>query len=119
MIWYMVFIKFDANEIVSHLLVDDFLKSVVEVIQKLATPLKLLSDPVSVLGQYPIESVGVTGTVRNLPDGSVEAVAEGTPQALANFQRELERGPSFGRVTAVEVTELPHTGRYRGFGVEY
>jgi acylphosphatase len=63
--------------------------------------------------------LGVAGTVRNLPDGTVEAIAEGSADAIDSFRRELERGPSHAQVTSVEATELPATGRYREFDVSY
>ncbi|HET8674944.1 MAG TPA: acylphosphatase [Blastocatellia bacterium] len=63
--------------------------------------------------------LGVTGTVRNLPDGTVEAIAEGSADAIDSFRREIERGPSHAQVTSVDVTELPATGRYREFDVSY
>ncbi|HWP42559.1 MAG TPA: acylphosphatase [Blastocatellia bacterium] len=62
---------------------------------------------------------GVTGTVRNLPDGSVEAIAEGSPSAVAEFRRELERGPSYAHVTSIAESELPVTGSYTGFDVSF
>jgi len=62
---------------------------------------------------------GVSGTVRNLPDGSVEAIAEGTDEAIAGFRRELTRGPSYSQVTSVEEAPLEPTGRYHGFNVVY
>ena len=60
---------------------------------------------------------GVVGTVRNMADGSVEAVAEGPADAVAEFRSELERGPSYSHVTAVDESELQPTGRYKGFEV--
>ena len=62
---------------------------------------------------------GVVGSVRNLPDGNVEAVAEGSPEALTQFRRQLECGPSTAHVTSVDEVELPVTGRYTGFAVDY
>jgi|HubBroStandDraft_6_1064221.scaffolds.fasta_scaffold25646_3 acylphosphatase len=62
---------------------------------------------------------GVLGTVKNLPDGSVEVIAEGSRDAVFRFRVELERGPSYGRVTAVHESELPPTGRYRRFDVVF
>jgi acylphosphatase len=47
----------------------------------------------------------VSGYVRNLRDGRVEAYAIGTPEQLANFRAALERGPRFSRVSGV--TEEP------------
>ena len=62
------------------------------------------------------ESCGVVGTVRNMPDGSVEAVAEGEPSALDAFRGELERGPSAGRVERVVEEPAPVAG-YDAFRV--
>lgn len=61
----------------------------------------------------------VVGTVRNLPDGNVEVVAEGSPDALADFRARLEQGPTLSRVTRVDETELPPTGRYKRFDVAF
>lgn len=63
--------------------------------------------------------LGITGTVRNLADGNVEAIAEGTPDAVADFRAELRRGPSYSQVISVEEIQLQPTGRYTGFDVEY
>jgi acylphosphatase len=60
---------------------------------------------------------GVVGTVRNLPDGSVESIAEGSEEAIAAFRRQLERGPDIGHVASVDEFELAVTGRYTGFRV--
>lgn len=48
---------------------------------------------------------GVTGFVRNLDDGRVEAVAVGTPGQLAEFAGRLRRGPRWGEVRGVEEHE--------------
>jgi acylphosphatase len=58
---------------------------------------------------------GLTGTVRNLPDGRVEAVAEGEETSVDRFEAALWRGPSRARVDAVEATALAPTGRDGGF----
>ena len=47
---------------------------------------------------------GLTGHVRNLDDGSVEAVAEGDAESLTRFEAALRRGPSRARIERVEVT---------------
>ena len=52
-----------------------------------------------------------------MSDGSVEVIAEGESDAMARFRRELERGPSYAYVTAVEESELQATGRYKDFEV--
>jgi len=62
---------------------------------------------------------GVCGTVRNLPDGTVEAIAEGSRSAVAEFREALERGPSYGLVTRIDEVEMQPTGRYAGFEVVF
>lgn len=49
-------------------------------------------------------ALGITGWVRNLPDGRVEAVAEGSPEALAALRTLLERGPRLANVGKVTCT---------------
>lgn len=62
---------------------------------------------------------GVTGTVRNMPDGTVEAIAQGSDDAIAGFRAELERGPSFGRVDSVHESMIEGGRRYSDFDVVY
>jgi acylphosphatase len=63
--------------------------------------------------------VGLTGTVRNLSDGSVEAIAEGSLGNLAAFRLQLAKGPAFSRVTSVDEQELQPTNRYTDFEIGY
>lgn len=60
------------------------------------------------------EALGLTGWVRNLPDGRVELVAMGSEHALRQLQDWLWRGPSDARVTDVtrERTEHPPLPRF-------
>jgi acylphosphatase len=51
--------------------------------------------------------LGLTGWVRNLADGRVEAEASGAPEALEAFERRLREGPRGAAVAAVEVQEAP------------
>ena len=46
---------------------------------------------------------GVAGWVRNLPDRSVEVVAEGDADAVERFERAVRNGPPGARVERVEV----------------
>ena len=64
-------------------------------------------------------SLGIVGRVRNLPDGSVEAIAEGSQGAIESFMRELRRGPSHSHVNSVDETEVPATGNYKDFDLFY
>ncbi len=64
--------------------------------------------------------LGVTGYVRNLPEGrSLEVVAEGERQALEQLLEYLRQGPRSARVDAVDVQWGEASGRYPHFGVAY
>lgn len=58
---------------------------------------------------------GVHGFVRNLPDGRVEAVAEGDQESIDRMELALRRGPAGARVETFEVEVLPPSGRATGF----
>lgn len=60
---------------------------------------------------------GITGLVRNLPDGSVEAIAEGERDALDRFEWALSAGPRGGRVDGVDREVGPPTGRFVNFSI--
>jgi acylphosphatase len=48
---------------------------------------------------------GVAGWVRNRPDGAVEAVVEGEPDAVERVLRFFQTGPPQARVEDVEVKD--------------
>ena len=50
--------------------------------------------------------IGVCGTVRNLADGTVEAVATGTQKQLEAFVADLHKGPALARVQKVLVSDV-------------
>jgi acylphosphatase len=61
---------------------------------------------------------GLTGVVRNLPDGRVEAIAEGESESLTRLEIALRRGPARARVEALEIDAVPVAGHYLGFAIE-
>ncbi len=63
------------------------------------------------------EKVGVTGWVRNLWDGRVEAVFEGPRSAVEHMVRWCHRGSPRARVDHVEVHYEPCTGEFTRFRV--
>ena len=54
---------------------------------------------------------GVAGWVRNLPDGSVEAVFEGEAHAVEAMTGWCRRGPEGANVDGVDSSEEPPEGR--------
>jgi len=62
-------------------------------------------------------NLGVTGYARNLPDGRVEIVAEGTPASLISLQQWCRDGPRAAAVDHVNTAEDSATGEFTSFGV--
>ncbi|MCL4848926.1 MAG: acylphosphatase [Acidobacteria bacterium] len=60
---------------------------------------------------------GLSGFVRNRPDGTVEVEVEGEAEAVARFEWALGQGPPGARVDRLETTELAPTARAEGFTV--
>ena len=54
------------------------------------------------------ERVGVAGWARNQQDGTVEVVARGSPEQLAEMDRVLRTGAATSRVTNVVTEDVPH-----------
>jgi len=63
--------------------------------------------------RHTAEELGVGGTVRNCPDGSVELRVRGNEAAVLTFAERLRTGPPVARVRSVEAfsceEELPRT----------
>jgi acylphosphatase len=56
------------------------------------------------------QAAGVGGWVRNLPDGSVEALFEGSEDAVRRMLDWAQHGPRYARVERVNVTEEQPSG---------
>jgi acylphosphatase len=63
--------------------------------------------------------LGVSGFVRNLGDGSVEAVFEGEKALVEKAIAECKKGPPGARVDDIEVRWEPPAGDLGGFTVRY
>lgn len=57
--------------------------------------------------QQHAQANGVAGWVRNLRDGSVEALLCGEERAVRHVEAWLNRGPDLAHVTRVEAQEVP------------
>jgi acylphosphatase len=62
-------------------------------------------------------SLGVMGWVRNRPDGTVEAVAEGSEESVRKLVRWCHRGPSAAKVIRVRETEEVWQGEFYAFDI--
>lgn len=63
--------------------------------------------------------LGLAGYVRNLPDGNVEVVAQGTTAALEDLIRWCRSGPPAAVVTDIQTTYGPPEPGLEGFSVRY
>jgi len=61
--------------------------------------------------------IGVTGWVRNVGTGSVEAVAEGEKERVERFLQAVKRGPRMSFVDDAREEWEPATGEYATFEV--
>ncbi len=60
----------------------------------------------------------VLGYVRNLPDGRVEAYAEGDEKSVEAFKHDLAAGPTYSEVGAIEEIVLEPNGLFSSFRIE-
>lgn len=63
--------------------------------------------------------LGVKGWVRNLDDGRVETVAEGSEEAIGEFIDFLHEGSMMARVEDVKIEEKEATGEFSDFRIRY
>jgi acylphosphatase len=59
----------------------------------------------------------IHGWVKNLPDGRVEASAEGEAGAIERFEQALRHGPPGARVEHLEIEHAVPAGRGSGFTI--
>ncbi|OEY66246.1 acylphosphatase [Marinobacter sp. X15-166B] len=61
--------------------------------------------------------LGLHGYARNLPDGCVEIIAEGTEEQLDKLAAWCREGPPAARVHSVNVDKQDATGEFSEFGI--
>lgn len=62
--------------------------------------------------------LGLTGWVKNRPDGAVEIVAEGEEDQVKDFLSWAQRGPATARVDKVDTRWKSYTGEFALFAIE-
>jgi acylphosphatase len=62
---------------------------------------------------------GVSGWVRNTPDGRVEIVAEGKKWQLEDFAERVKIGPSLSSVTGIEIKQEKYQKEFEEFEVRF
>ena len=63
--------------------------------------------------------LGLTGKVRNLPDGRVEVHAAGDPDKLAELIGRLREGPPAARVQTIAEEELANVPDWKSFDIDH
>ena len=63
--------------------------------------------------------LNLTGWVRNVPDGRVEAVFEGEDTNIEKMIAWCHHGPPAARVQEVITEEESYSGAFTGFGIKY
>jgi acylphosphatase len=61
---------------------------------------------------------GLTGWVRNLPDGNVEILAEGVRGLIEELAQDLYTGNPYAHVSGVRVNYQTYTGKYKSFEIK-
>lgn len=61
----------------------------------------------------------LSGYVKNLPDRTVEAYAEGEAETLQQFLADLRQGPPGSRVDDLQVEWLAGSGKHSGFDITF
>lgn len=62
--------------------------------------------------------LGLTGRVRNLPDGRVEVEVAGAPEPLDAFRERLRQGPPGSRVAGLDEQEIEDVPAWDGFAID-
>jgi acylphosphatase len=69
--------------------------------------------------QQAAEKIGVGGWVRNQPDGTVEAVFEGTASRIDQVLKWCHNGPPLSKVTHVDLEWERYQGEFKSFEIAF
>ncbi len=65
-----------------------------------------------------VHELGLAGWVKNMPDGTVETVAEGEEETLNQYIQWCKKGPPSARVEEVREKWEEPTGEFQGFRIK-
>jgi len=65
------------------------------------------------------QKLDVSGWVRNLSDGRVEALFEGKKDRVEELVKWARRGPFLARVNGLEIEWLEYKGEFKNFEIKY
>lgn len=63
--------------------------------------------------------LGIKGWVKNMPDGTVETLAEGESKELEKFIEWCKNGPANANVTGIDINNDIATGEFDNFKIVY
>lgn len=61
------------------------------------------------------QELGIAGYARNLPDGCVQVLAEGSKGSIETFVQRLRAGPPLSRVDSLEIEWKQPSGEFTEF----
>lgn len=64
------------------------------------------------------ESLGLKGQVKNLPDGTVEIIAQGSPENIQKLEEWAQTGPKFAKVDNLKKETIEIDKNYHEFIIE-
>jgi len=65
------------------------------------------------------ENLGLTGWVKNLPSGQVEAVFEGEKKQIEEMINWAKKGPILAKVEKIEIEWQKYQGEFNNFEIRY
>ena len=63
--------------------------------------------------------LGLKGWIRNLRDGTVDAIVEGEPEAIDEWLEEIREGPRYAEVTKIDQEKKTYLGKFGDFDVRF
>ncbi len=64
------------------------------------------------------DNIGIKGWCRNLDDGNVEILAEGSKEDIDRFGDKLKEGPLLSKVSDVDIKHEPKTSQFSSFEIK-